>query len=215
MICNRPTNELTSEEFKIIEQRMYAGVYSASGFLAEDERLKDVIKKDNAYLESVGITHEQIADKIKMILDMHKEICFGTACGTGHCMNHLNNYSFLDNGLLVQYVSYMGGQSCPFHNKEYKTNSEGHTDVTITNKDTKITFNILLEHMIRYHQFFEGSVEHRLDPRKIIDMLDIKSGVSYKTPPSKYSWIGVNHKCVRDQNLLKMMSGSAALIYSN
>ena len=30
--------------------------------------------------------------------------------------------------------------------------------------------------MIRQHQFFEGSVTYRLDPKKAIDLLEIKAG---------------------------------------
>lgn len=183
--CNKHNDLLTETEFNLIESRMYPGGYSKSGFLGYNyllfrERLIDVIEKDNAYLKSVGITHEQIADALNYVINGYQNFY-----KQNWKIRFYRPELIIDDIYIVKPFTYMGGaQKCPFQNESLDPKYHGHdygdTDVTIKNIKTgqELTFNTLLAHMIRCHQFFEGSkCEYRLEPNSVIKMFDLKPGV--------------------------------------
>ena len=206
----KPNNEI--KKFNP-EKIMYPNQCSQTGFLAHVEILTDVITKDNAYLNYVNITHEQIADRIKMVINKYKEERF-QPCSRIACVNHFAKFIIIEDTLTIFSNTYIGSQACPFCN-EYIHNL-GDTDVIITNLTTKktITINTLLEHLIRDHNFFEGSVPHRVDPALIIDILNIQPNISYKTIDSKYHWwTDMMFECRRKENMLRIMEGMNTLKY--
>jgi hypothetical protein len=188
---------------------------STSGFLAKGEKLQEVINKDNDTLQKLKITHKQIADRLDNIYDQYLSLLFLIRHENEKIRKGLlarKNAKYIDReikknksyestkykietNLFVSTVSYMGAQECPFQNHQldnsYNGYSYGSTDVTITNIDTKETFtyNTLLPHMIKTHQFFEGSVSHRVDPETVIRILGIKPDVDYESKYiNEYGW---------------------------
>jgi hypothetical protein len=51
-----------------LERRMRPGAFSGLGFLGPEESLEKVMAKDNQTLETLGVSHEQIADALEKIL---------------------------------------------------------------------------------------------------------------------------------------------------
>jgi hypothetical protein len=101
----------------------------------------------------------------------------------------------LESNLIVSILSYMGTQECPFQNHHLDGQYHGYTyrctDITVTNTDTKetLTYNTLLQHMILTHQFFEGSVSHRIDPETVVRVLDIQPDIDYASKYiHRYGW---------------------------
>ena len=64
--CNVSNDKIPKEEWLGIEDTMHKLKCTHSGFLHQDKRLLDVITSDKLYLESVGISHEQIAGKLEI-----------------------------------------------------------------------------------------------------------------------------------------------------
>ncbi len=199
--CNHPNDLLSQDELKKIEQRMYAGGYSQTGFLGKSELLLDTLKKDQDFLQSVGITCEQIGDVLTKLVDSYHQICYlvreeqlqindgilkSSDAKYSNMVLSIHNTRIEMNNYIVSSVIYGGAQICPFKNdgidNDYHGYDYGNCDITIANKKTsqKITFNTLMPHMIKAHKFFEGSVEHRLDPKIVIDFFEIKPEVSYR-----------------------------------
>ena len=96
-------------------------------------------------------------------------------------------HTMIENRYLVTGSEYWGFQFCPFtgvlsENPMYsRKHHGGGWDICIydTTAHKYIVFNNLLIHLIRHHSFFEGSVFSRLDPFTVINLLDLKPGVSY------------------------------------
>lgn len=60
---------LTPEQIKQLEEQLKPGRSSQQGFLGEHERLTDVIREDAATLERLGVTHEELADRLEYVVD--------------------------------------------------------------------------------------------------------------------------------------------------
>lgn len=180
--CNHGYEVLSDEELDKIGERMYPGQYSQEGFLQLGERLREVYENDRLDLEEIGITYKQITDELTGVIKKSQRAQF---------LKRENSFRYT-----IEIVSYNGAQVCPFKNKKlddkYHGYQYGDSDITITDTLTSqsITFNNLLLHMIEAHHFFESPLSsHRLDPKKVIEMFDLKSGIDY-TPQYKhyYSW---------------------------
>jgi hypothetical protein len=206
--CNHPTNKLSDNELNLIESRMYPGKYSQSGFLKDNEKLKDVIKKDEEYLKSVNITFEQIADRLRAIELKYERISnliniedndirnkYSTKENRSYGKyykydekSYCETYMLEDGKLQIEVIIWLGGQECPFQNHDiddrhylYGTCSFNVKVLSDNNesKNNSFCFNSLLIHLIKDHYFFEGDVFHRIDPQQIIQLLDIKPNVDY------------------------------------
>jgi hypothetical protein len=203
--CNVPNEKISDEEWALIELNMYPGTFSCTGFLVEGEKLDDIIEKDEKTLKKLGITYDQIADRLEAIQSKYysllKLIHDETDCikkGTlkkedAIYINRENKKGDLlvEKNLVVSVLGYMGAQTCPFKNNEldsgYNGYSYGSSDITVTNTDLNKTFTYgtLLPHMIKAHHFFEGSVPYRVDPETVIAILGIEQGINY-APVHKY-----------------------------
>lgn len=156
--------------FERIEKVMYPGGCSTEGFLAKGEKLYDVFQKDDETLKRLGITYDQIADKLEEIAE---NVTLTTV--------HLGD-------LIINCACFFGHQECPFGcTEELKeigkdihdpvlTKTMSSTDFTITHQNTGETlfFSGLHAHLIRDHHFFEGNTKYRLDPERAIQILGIK-----------------------------------------
>jgi hypothetical protein len=182
--CNVVFEELENDEINEIQKGMYPGKYSESGFLQKGETLMGVYNNDKIFLEKVNITYNQIYDKLTTIIGKYyRSLNLGKKC-------------IIEGKFKVDSVCYNGAQKCPFQNNKkderYHGYEYGNEDITISNilNEEKITFNTLLLHMINKHHFFESPLSsHRLDPGKVIEFFDLKSGIDYKTEyTSEYAW---------------------------
>lgn len=173
-------DDLSADEIRAIEERMRAGGVSHSGFLEANERLVDVISKDSATLKKLGVTHQQVADRIESI--------FGRALRRRSLEFRYRNYlrkpdigpAIIDNKFEVVIQGYLGIQVCPFK-EPLKTCGTSNHDVEIYNADLDedIEFPGLIIHLIREHHFFEGDTYYRLEPEKAVRVLEIKPRVDY------------------------------------
>ena len=184
--CNLSNDKISGEEWREIEERMNSKNFSTSGFLGSDEKLLDVIDKDEKYITSQGFTFEQIANFLETILNEYRQK-YNDPDEQAIILWQGQEYK-------IQTITWMGAQQCPFQNHEldsqYHGYSYGSQDVNIhcIETDEKISFNTLLIHMIRQHHFFEGyKCSHRLDPEKLIKMFNLKPSKQYK---SKYTIVG-------------------------
>lgn len=160
----------STQQIEELEAKMLPGKLSDSGFLAPGESLAKVISDDNETLKRLGITHQQIADRLQGII--------------GKANNPENRGSMevdINGEFTVRLVAFAGYQECPFGDRPQNDDPLGNMTVLITNKRTgqQLGLGSLLIHLIRDHHFFEGHTGHRLDPEQAIDILEIKKGNDY------------------------------------
>lgn len=157
--CNKNIDELSEDEYKTIENRMYPGQFSQVGFLNNGEKLSDIIRQDRQTLEKINISYEQIVSKLKIFVDLY---------------NNNSSGEYQTDKFIVSGKTYKGYQECPFWNTKYRS-SHGSQDITVYNKTLGegITFPSLIVHLIEHHHFFEGNTEYRVDPEKLVRVLEI------------------------------------------
>jgi hypothetical protein len=145
---------LTDAQIFEIEERLRPMRSSYSGFLGPNESLKTVVREDAKTLQRLGITHEQIANKLE----------------------YLVQNSPGDDRVSIQVHRTKGIQEDPFQNSR-TPGTYANLDIFIKNKRTNEEIylggpNIGL---IRNYQFFEGKeVKYRLDPETAIRVLELK-----------------------------------------
>jgi hypothetical protein len=172
---------------------------SESGFLQKGQKLLNVIKTDEEYLKSVGITNEQIVGYLNHFINKNCIFNDLKINITGRYPNidfleYIQNKEINDsikiitlNGIEYEVTSigYKGYQRCPFakdpkENYAYRVHHLGSTDYQILNKTTgkSIKFSNLIIHLIADHHFYEGpGCIYRLNPADVIEIFDIKSGI--------------------------------------
>jgi hypothetical protein len=172
---------LAATDIERTEQLCKPKQSSTIGFLSSNDELEKVLAADNDTLQNLNITHEQVADCIKWLLE--KTLRYKAI--KGH-MDESVTIKFNGKSFEVSYHHYRGSQRCPWiwkhGNCDYK--GYGNRDVTVKNLDSglQIQFPDLIIHLIESHYFFEGSTSYRLNPQDVVDCLEIKPGVSYKIP---------------------------------
>jgi hypothetical protein len=158
------------------------GYSSVTGFLAEDEKLLDVVRKDLVTLKQHNLSIEMICDRLDHLIV--------TALMEINVLNQQNKNQHIKEIVIekkykVEINVSDSYQYCPFTHVPHKYRPGKKTHIydacdqnchtyTITNliNGKTITFSGLLPHLIRDHHFFEGNVPHRLDPLKIITVID-------------------------------------------
>ena len=172
-----PKLHITLEE---LEEKLKPGRSSVHGFLAEDERLWDIIEQDKKTLEKAGVTYEQIAEKLFYLINQREK-----------------QEEIVDDKFKVEEDSTRGMQGCPWGilddwaednfgkeptkhkrgwmGKKYKSSVEANTAFTITNIKTgeSISVPYLSPHLIGDHHFFEGHTEYRMEPEKLVRVLEL------------------------------------------
>lgn len=135
---------------KKIHENMKKGVLSIAGFLGNDKRhYHDIIEADQIILKNIGLTSNQIADRLQYFTDKAFESFAGPIV--------------IENKYEVFYNSVRGKIICPFgHAGVYR---KGIISLKNLENDIEINWTPLNIHMIREHNFFEGKgSKHRLDP---------------------------------------------------
>ncbi len=185
--------ELNSEKLKIIERRMRPkGIFdrlsallnpnasenigiSESGFLGPKESLIEIIKEDTETLKKLGVTHDQIGNKLNYLIDEYVGSIRSKNIGLARPYKEV----LVDDFLEVSATIYKGYQDCPFKpGTDSKSCGYGSADIHIKNirKNRGIEFSSLLPHLISDHHFFEGKETiYRLNPLEAVSVLEIAS----------------------------------------
>lgn len=146
-----------------IEEAMRPGKLSMRGFLGENEKLDEVLKADGETIRRLGVTHEQIADRIEYFI-------------------HTVSYSptregkVVDEKYLVGGTAWRGGQECPWGDAGFMMPYSS-MDLFVRNQtiNEDLTFPGGIVHLIREHRFYEGKESpYRVDPERAVRVLDIK-----------------------------------------
>ncbi len=188
-------SELVPEALAKVERRMRAGTNrrakgydpSEEGFLGDDERLADVIERDEATLASLGVTPEAIADWLDALIGLaaQRERLLGDEVdgATGLVLGRFR----------VETDVYMGSQDCPFFYVEtprtgggryISSCGSGSTEHRIRDETTGASLFLtgLHPHLIRAHHFFEGATSYRLEPARAVEVLGLGEAAG-EAPP--------------------------------
>lgn len=142
---------------KKIQENMQPGVITLTGFLGNDTRhLHDIIAEDRNTIERLGISQEDIADRLQYFTNL--------------ALDSYDGFIIIYEIYHIEYKSYRGKIACPFpHAGMYP---KGTISLKNLSNGKEICWTPLNIHMIREHCFFEGKgATHRLEPsevRKII-----------------------------------------------
>lgn len=174
---------MSETQIKRYEKRLYPtanahgyfGCSSVNGFLAEGEKLLEVVTRDLETLNHYNISISKLADRIFNL--------------TSTAINEMNNIKkttvIIEEKYEIKVDICLGWQYCPFSdisddyiagrlihiNNHCDRNNLIFSIKNIINGE-EIKFGGLLVHLIKDHHFFEGNVENRLDPLKIASILD-------------------------------------------
>jgi len=148
-----------SPELDAVEARMRAGGIARDGFLGRDRRsLCEILEADRNALGRLGLTAEQVADRLTYFTDSAR--------------GGLGTTVLIDNVYQVRVESVRGVLPCPWgHAGLYPK-----TNVFLRNlaNGVELTWTALQLHTIRDHGFFEGrGSPFRLDPRQAKEALGL------------------------------------------
>jgi len=208
--CNRPNEELSEAEWRMIEERMQPSSFCTLGFIGPDEKLSEVIEADRIFLEQSRITYKQIVDRLNTLIGKY----YSTA------MHNPNSPLFslgialtIEEKFIVSISSCNGAQTCPFKNDQldphYHGFSYGSSDVYIKNiaSGREIKIGTLLLHLILAHKFFEGpKCPYRVNPKDLIEILELKEGVDYAPKYKRGYWLRESHSYMNEELRQGMLS---------
>jgi hypothetical protein len=148
-----------TEQMKEIQERMKPGVITLDGFLGSDGRnLTDILEEDDAEIKRLGLSHEQIAARMKELRMAGKE-------GMGDFVAVEPHYE-------ISVDIARGKLPCPFGHRGLIRKST--IKVRNLEKSREITYTDMNIHMIEAHGFYQGKgSKYRIEIRDIIDVLDI------------------------------------------
>ena len=164
--------------------------WSEKGFLGPKERLMTVIRKDEATLQRLGITHAQIADKIEELIKIGEEETLARWRARDRTSWRIDRSPITVGQFSIIILGpYLGHQECPWSFYDPSTKPPrrkpctvgsgpmyGDLDFVITNNRTgeTLTGPGLIVHLIRDHHFFEGKQSpYRVDPEKAAGVLEL------------------------------------------
>lgn len=143
-----------------IQDIMKPGIITRDGFLGTDSRnLVDILDDDDAEVKRMGLTHQQIANRMLELRDAG--------------IRGLGNLISVEPYYEVRVDSVRGKLPCPFGDPGIFPK----TNITIVNlkKKREILYTDLHIHIIGSHGFYEGKGSpFRLDPRDLVDILEIE-----------------------------------------
>lgn len=146
----------TPEE-KIIQKRMQPGVVTLEGFLGNDKRhYHEIVSEDLKILSQLGITKEQVADRLQELTDLAFENPEGLAEPA--------------EGIKIEYISVRGKVISPF--KGQRPARKGIIIYHDEKRNLKIRWTPLNIAMIRDYGFFEGKgSKNRIEPAVVYKVL--------------------------------------------
>lgn len=145
---------------KHLYENFTPGKITKEGFLGQDTRhIHDIIEEDMHTLARLGVTKEQIADRLQYFIEEGKK-----GLETPVELGDFTTQVIWRRGMLP---SPFGGPKRLYHK----------IVATLTNKklDKTITYTQLNVAMIRNHGFFEGKGSvFRLEPEELVEVLEIQ-----------------------------------------
>ncbi len=149
-------------------------LYSDSGFIDDTESLSEISKANDEYvIKTLGKNGHDIIGNTLISL-----ICNNQKFKTTYpelCRDiDASKYK-------IKHNTWLGTQYCPFVDEETWQcgNSTipqfGGTDFEITKLETEDVLKITLLHihLIHHHHFYEGNVEYRVSPQRLIEFFDL------------------------------------------
>ena len=151
-----------------LEARMRPGALSQTGFLGPDESLEFVLARDTETMERLGVSFEELANRLEALLDKALR-----------SPRHRARIGPVQ----VKLEVYTGFQICPWAPDPDAGQctaagpvSHASLDWTIRNTRTGQTLSGpgLITHLIRAHSFFEGlESPNRVDPEALVEVLEL------------------------------------------
>jgi hypothetical protein len=156
----RNLTELAGRPIADLEKDMRPGALSGAGFLGEDERLLEVMEADNRYVvDTLGLTHQELA--------LHLHIIGALAVQRP---KHGKEITYHGKRFRLRGHSWDGFQISPF-----KDGTETNCDADVENlgNGKKLSFSLLVPHMIERYGFYEGKgTSYRVEPKAVIEVFD-------------------------------------------
>lgn len=148
-----------SPQLTEIQKNMHPGIITKDGFLGPDHRnLVDILIEDEAVVQRLNLTHQQIAEAMKKFRDEGKK--------------GLSLFVDVEPHFQVKVEGVRGGLPSPFGEAGMveKTNAI----VKNLHLNREIYFTDLHIHMIEHHGFYQGKGSlYRLEPKDIVEVLEI------------------------------------------
>jgi hypothetical protein len=142
-------------------QRWYPGGDSNFGFLDWGQSLEKIITQDNATLARLGLKHDEIAQRLKSVLDS---------------IDPFSGREMVVENVRIKTNIFVGYQICPFDGCQFRTKAcpHSHSHINLLRNETsgQEAQNIpgMMWHLIGEHQFFEGGY-FRTDPEQLARIL--------------------------------------------
>ncbi|MCC6417329.1 MAG: hypothetical protein IT429_03680 [Gemmataceae bacterium] len=165
----RKLTEIAGRRIASLEKDMRPGQLSRLGFLGKDESLLDVLAMDNGYVvEQLGLTHQELARHLHVLgavalRQYRADTKAGRKPAGREILYHGKRFK-------LTAACFRGLITSPFED-DTKTNCEATVQNVGTGK--KLTYSLLIPHMVERYGFYEGKgTPYRVDPRAILDVLD-------------------------------------------
>lgn len=147
-------------QLKKAYENMKPGVITLQGLIGDDRRdLIQILDEDDATVKDLGLTHEEIAERMKELRDAGKP--------------GLEEFIDVAPHFEVRVSSVRGKLRCPFEDPglipKYNT--------TVKNLSTgkEITYTDLNIHLIEKHAFYQGKgSSFRLNPAELVEIIEAK-----------------------------------------
>jgi hypothetical protein len=208
-------------------------------FLRESESLVEVVGRDSATLSRLGISHEEVANRLASLINQFHYNCVKTRIYSGEAIQQVEKIGTVIEGRyfinVIDELGYMDRQPCyfeilnnahsleelikmnreagvseelckPLARKQYLKRAQ-HTTASATYRivdlrrkkrlffSSSLEFAAVMIHSIRAHHFFGGpGTRMRVDPKKLVEFLQLESGKVYSPNTQELSvWSGVDH----------------------
>ncbi len=147
-----------------VMERLAPGALCRDGFLGDDPRpFHEIIDADSATVESLGLTHDQIADTLERICK-HAAEAAGAPVHPGE-------------GLTAAFRESMGRIPCPWGG--HGVFPKGEVELRDEKNDRTLRFTPLSVHLIRRHGFYEGrGGRYRIEPAQAAELTERLGGPS-------------------------------------
>ena len=153
-----------SPQLQKVQEQMKPGVITLHGFLGTDDRnLIDILTEDDGSVKRLGLTHEQIAEKMQEYREAGER--------------GLGEYIAVSPHFEVRVESVRGKLPSPFGGPGLYQK----TNTSVTNKriDKAVVYSDMQIHLIKDHGFYEGKGSlFRLDPAALAEVLEIEPEAS-------------------------------------
>ena len=166
----RGLKQINGRTIKALEDDMRPGKSSSAGFLGKDEKLLDVLVKDNEYVvDQLGMSHQELARQLYTLEAIYhklngkindKEPVRCTYCN--------RRYEIWVSA--TRQGTGIGGQESPF-----KDGTATNAVVKVHNLDNgqKLEYSALVSGMVERYGFYEGKgTPFRVEPKQLVEVFD-------------------------------------------